>query len=440
MTQINNAFRGGLQLDRDVILAVLEVNGGNVQQTIAFLTAGEGQLVEEAPQANGQPKLPPGYMTKPPNWAQPKTKAQSRDPASLEARTDAVKDLLMSSDASFLEHHARLRAADDGGALYVAVLLLMVEQGVELPQPAKAKILAAVWAHKRWELAAYLLARPNYVFGLPEVLKAVKTLDLPRRIKQFVKKIALLESAGHANAKTLRAIRTRMAEVGREYVDAQVTAVNGSLCKRVKQWVKTIPADHLEFFAIQMPKEPWRELADVCHFSPDDFALKWFLSFVFGKPAPEKSLVVAGANINSSNVKALVETFHIPYSYLRKQVENLSSEVRAMVASYEKLAMVIWYYEELADDSGQVDAVLTSRLAAGEEPELTYGKVRGGPFCVCVCVVVRGISQASWIVVDGALAVHEDEQQGLLPSSGAHCGAAPQGHQVASRAARCCLG
>jgi hypothetical protein len=62
-------------------------------------------------------------------------------------------------------------------------------------------LFETVVARKKYTLAAYLLGRPNYLFGLPEVLKAVKLLDLPRRLKQFVKKIALLEKGGHTNAK-----------------------------------------------------------------------------------------------------------------------------------------------------------------------------------------------------------------------------------------------
>jgi hypothetical protein len=99
VNQINAHFRGGLQLDRDVLLAVLEVggvssssawsytslcvqvNGGNVQNTIAFLQAGQGDFVDPGPAAGG---LPPGYMTKPANWVQPKSKQESREPGSVE--------------------------------------------------------------------------------------------------------------------------------------------------------------------------------------------------------------------------------------------------------------------------------------------------------------------------------------------------------------------
>ncbi len=166
--QINAAFRGGLQLDRDVLLSVLEIHQNDVQATIQFLQAGQNDFVEQAPAANGQPVLPPHYMDKPANWVAPKSMQEARDPASIEFRTETMKALLLASEPSFLDHFMRLGAERD---LYVAVLLLLVEQGVDLPQPSKAKILAAVWGRKLHSLAAYLLSRNNYVFGLPEVLK-----------------------------------------------------------------------------------------------------------------------------------------------------------------------------------------------------------------------------------------------------------------------------
>jgi hypothetical protein len=158
LTQINNAFRGGLQLDRDVLLAVLEVNANNVQATIAFLQAGQNDFVEQAPQANGQPQLPKGeerrafcknimftkdfvdYMAKPKNWVQPKTSQESRDPNSNEFRYEQVKTLILATETTFIEHFVRAATNE-----YVAILLLLVEQGVELPAPSKAKILAAAW-------------------------------------------------------------------------------------------------------------------------------------------------------------------------------------------------------------------------------------------------------------------------------------------------------
>lgn len=366
IAELNRQFRGGAGLDRDVLLAVLELHQGDVQQTVAFLQAGEGHMVDPGPAADG---LPANYMTKPANWQQPKAVNSEVAPESLEGRTIALKQQLMSSETPFVTHCTLLRDNQDW---YIAMILLLVEQGVDLPAPSKAKILAAAWAHGKNELAKYLLARPNYAFGLPEVLRAVKLLDLPRRIRQFETKLHRLEHEEGAKARTVRTIRLKMADVAREYAKEQVTSFNGSMAKRVKQWVRSIPAEHLQFFALQMPKEPWKELSDLCHFSPKDFQVPWFLSVMFGQEPPADSLLRVG-NITPANVRELVAKFKIPYSFLRKQVENLSSDVKGMVASYEKLSMVIWYYEEL--ECPETDAVLTQRLEKGEDPELPYGKL-----------------------------------------------------------------
>ena len=207
-------------------------------------------------------------MKKPNNWVRPKPVDANVLPDSLEGKCLALKQRMLSSESSFLQV---LEIADD--ELFVPLLLLLVEQGVDFSAPAKAKILAVAFAKKRYDLTEYLLSRPAYMFGLPEVLRATKILDMPRRIRQFNKKIQRLEDSGHANAKTLRSMRTRLTDLARDYAEAQVTTVNGALIKRLRRWAGTIPMEHLQFFALQMPKEPWRELADVCHFSPKDFAL-----------------------------------------------------------------------------------------------------------------------------------------------------------------------
>lgn len=280
--------------------------------------------------------LPKDYMKKPNNWVQPKAVNSSILPDSLEGRCNTLKDLVLSSESTFLQLY---EAADS--ELFVPLLLLLVEQGVEFGAPPKAKLLAIAMAKKRYDLLEYLLARPQYMFGLPEVLRATKILDMPRKIRQLNKKIERLEQSGHAQAKTLRSLRTRLADLAREFVDAQISSVNGALAKRLRRWVGTIPAAHLQFFALQMPVQPWRELADVCHFSPKDFALDWFLPFVFGQEPPADSLLKIGA-LTSANVVEVVKKHQVPYSYLRKQVQNMSNQVRALVAGYEKLSMVIW--------------------------------------------------------------------------------------------------
>lgn len=43
---------------------------------------------------------------------------------------------------------------------------------------------------------------------------------------------------------------------------------------QVKRWVRTIDAPTLAFYALQMPKEPWKQLADTLHLSSRDFAVR----------------------------------------------------------------------------------------------------------------------------------------------------------------------
>jgi len=157
-------------------------------------------------------------------------------------------------------------------------------------------------------------------------------------------------------------------------VETQKTSLTGALAKRVKKWTRSLSKDNLEFYALQLPKEPWQELSDLIHLRPCDFQLSWFLSFIFNCPAPEDSLVVQAQKLTPETAEDLVVQYKFPYSYLRKHLQTMSTKVKAHVASYEKLDTLIWYYEELGNSAG-VDAVITQRLDAGEEPKFSYGKL-----------------------------------------------------------------
>ena len=80
-----------------------------------------------------------------------------------------------------------------------------------------------------------------------------------------------------------------------------------------------------------------QELADLVHLHPSDFQLPWFLSFVFGHPAPEDSLVVQAQKLTPENAEELVTQYKFPYSFLRKNLPDMSLKVKAQVALYEVL-------------------------------------------------------------------------------------------------------
>lgn len=56
--------------------------------------------------------------------------------------------------------------------------------------------------------------------------------------------------------------------------EAHIGSVSGALAKQLKKWVKQIPAEKLEFYALNMPKAPWCELADILHLNPKDLQCK----------------------------------------------------------------------------------------------------------------------------------------------------------------------
>ena len=64
----------------------------------------------------------------------------------------------------------------------------------------------------------------------------------------------------------------------------------------------------MEFFAVFMPKEPWKKLADILHLHPQKHQPQcpWFLSHCYGKEAPPNTLVAQCANMTAENVSELV--------------------------------------------------------------------------------------------------------------------------------------
>ncbi|ELR17586.1 Ubox domain containing protein [Acanthamoeba castellanii str. Neff] len=355
----------GNQLDREVLESVLEICGGDVDQTVAFLRVqNDTDYVDPGPQQ--KESIPKDYMDKPPGYAAPK--AGEGDTSSAALR---LKKVLLSGEAGFEDH---LTAVDKVFPEYTAVLLMLLHKNVELSTVTKSRVLAACWQLRKHELADHLVSLENH-FNIPEVLKALKILDGPRRLRALEKKIARLEKQATAKPKTLGLLRAKINDLKKDVpgVETQLTSVSGALAKRVKKWTLSLSKENLDFYALQLPKEPWQELADLVHLHPSDFQLPWFLSFVFGHPAPEDSLVVQAQKLTPENAEELVTQYKFPYSFLRKNLPDMSLKVKAQVALYEKLDTLVWYYEELS--SNEVDAIIAQRIDAGEEPNFSYGKL-----------------------------------------------------------------
>lgn len=154
-----------------------------------------------------------------------------------------------------------------------------------------------------------------------------------------------------------------------------------------------VSEENLNFFALQLPKEGWKALADIIHLSPADFKLPWFLDFVFGGAPPVDSLVSVCQSLDSANVVDVLSAgacgspssspsssphflllgHKVPYSYLRTKIRPLPDEAKELIAQYTPIDTIIWYHEEL--QTPKVDLTIAKRLAEGEEPKFSYGKL-----------------------------------------------------------------
>lgn len=74
-----------------------------------------------------------------------------------------------------------------------------------------------------------------------------------------------------------------------------------------------------------MPKQPWKDLADLVHLKPTDFQHSWFLDYVFDRKDKEEqwkdSLLGECNDLKKLNTRELVDLLrrrHVPYSLLRR--------------------------------------------------------------------------------------------------------------------------
>jgi len=296
----------------------------------------------------------------------PEKKIEAKLDGSAYSATE-LKNLFLQESTTFKEH---FDAQTQQYPVYASVLLLLLNQGVELSTGTKTRVLAACWARKDHELSQYCLSKIEQ-FGLPEILKAVNLLDAGRKKRALEKRLARLDKQGTAKNKTKGVIRSTINDLSRE---ANIGSVSGALARKIKKWVQSIPPEKLEWAALNFPKEPWRELADVIHLAPTDFQLPWFLEVCFGKEPPKDTQVSECSNLKDKpNILELIKKYKVPYSYIRKELPEVSSEIKSEVARYETLNILIWWYEELG--TAGVDEIINQRLTAGEQPTLPYGKL-----------------------------------------------------------------
>lgn len=377
----------GRHLDEGVLSAVLEMHEFNYQEAEKFLQAENNDNTAYDyqhfnPATAEDSSIPAKYFDLPVNFkrtqgeGEPSASSSADSPAvaSAEAENPALtmRDLF-TRQSTFAEHYS---AQNDQLISYISNLLTLVRNGYEVKDSAKARCLAALWAHKRYKLADYFLSPQSnrgagYGFGLTEVLKAVNLLDSARKIRVLEKRLALLHLQPKVRPRTQGKVTAAINDLKREPVTG---SLSGALTRHIRRWISTLTKEELQFFAVHLPKKPWTELADLLHPHPKkDFAEPWFLEVAYGQPAPAESMVSACETLSAETVLEVVKQHSPPYTYLRKNKDILSPEVLAHVASYTPLETLIWWYEELR--SHEVDIIIQDKLQAGEELKMGYGKL-----------------------------------------------------------------
>ncbi|CAF3867145.1 unnamed protein product [Adineta steineri] len=291
-------------------------------------------------------------------------------PVDLDINVDA-KPFFVNANVTVDQH---IQAQTTNLLRYLASLFALNENSVEIGQKAEACVLAAAWGRHDHKLANDLL-RHRHLFTLTEVLKAVTMLDAGRQIRVYEKQLKRLElSKTKCKATKLGKIKNNIDNLNKLKVSNG--SASGGIARHIQRWTRTLTQQELEYFALHMPTEPWRKLADIVHFNPTkDFpALPWFLPFCFGTPAPEETMVNRCRDLTAVNINNLIKEFKIPYSHLKQFKEHLNDESKARIASYEeKVDTILWYYEDL--ECPDVDEIISERIRNGERITLPYGKL-----------------------------------------------------------------
>lgn len=292
-------------------------------------------------------------------------------PLSKDVSVETDVNLFFLGNASFDQHYTE---QENSRCRYCAGIAVMEKNGVGIPQNTRIKALAASWARADHELANALL-RLRDSYGVVEVLKALTILDSGRRARIIEKRIKMLQCQDHkVSNKKMGKLKSDLDNLNA--LKPKFGSANGTVVKHVKRWVRSLTKEELEFFALHFPKEPWKKLADICHFNPEkDFKdMPWFLPFCFGQSAPEGSMVHRCRDVTGDNVNDLLIEYAVPYSHVKEFKDKLSNESKARIAcNEEKLDTLLWHYEDLQCD--EVNLIINERIKNGDLVTLPNGKL-----------------------------------------------------------------
>ena len=287
----------------------------------------------------------------------------------LDVDRDAAK--FFTSNATLEQHY---EAQVKNKNKYLATLMAFDEYSIEILPNARVHLLAAAFSRRDKTMVDFFLNH-NKQFGFVDLLKAVTLLDSGREKRAIEKKLARVSKTGTV-MKTLKLKKFNMRIKNLEKMIPKQGSCSGALARYIRSWVRKLTASELEFYALQLPTEPWRKLADIVHLNPSkDFPnAPWFLPFCFGTEPDKGSKLDLCRNMTGGNVNELIQQFDLPYSILKKFKGNLNEASKLKIAENQaSLDTILWYYEDLACKG--VDDVIRARLERGDRLELGYGKL-----------------------------------------------------------------
>ena len=220
---------------------------------------------------------------------------------------------------------------------------------------------------------------------LPEIVKACEILDAKRFKSQTQRKLEK-----YPNSKKLS---KRINDLDILLEKRDDLSFSLSKIKMVKEWVRSLSREKIEYRAIMFSTDLWKKLADLTHLNPKtDFAesCSWFLPYCFGEKLPEGCIVQDYNMLNYDNFKELYSKHNFSFELIRSKL-NLSSpytysfldkekikQIKISIVNNEDLNTIIWYWDELVEEyniNDVLNRIKANNNESGNDIVLSYGKI-----------------------------------------------------------------
>lgn len=241
---------------------------------------------------------------------------------------------------------------------------------------------------------------------LPEMVRACEILDSRRLQKQMLSKLIINPDSKKIKSK----LTISQALTNNQNVYDIDLSLSLSKIKIVKDWVRSIPKDKIEYRSMLFDTSLWQKLADLTHLNPKtDFAegCEWFLPYCYGKPLAEGNIVYDYNILTYSNFHELYDKHHYAYELIRSKIQlipgsntnpfshkksngksnkksnpinnyeqnkHLINSIKIKIVNNEHINTVLWYWTELVDMCNIVD-VLNRIKTEKDSVDLSYGKI-----------------------------------------------------------------